>query len=90
MIRKQDNTRPGRRKEQRSSGSTEQNGNHTKETQHGQSQSPPNVGVGQENGKKLNKRIRWSREEIKEVLWRFTDIKEKTLREKYKEPNDEN
>jgi len=56
MIRKQDNTQPGRRKEQRSSDSTEENGNHTKETQLGPSQSP-NIGVGQENGKKLNKQI---------------------------------
>ena len=32
MIRKQDNTQPGRRKEQRSSDSTEENGNHTEET----------------------------------------------------------
>jgi len=57
MIRKQDNTQPGRRKEQRSSASTEEKGNHTKETQLGPSQSPPNIGVGQENGKKLNKQI---------------------------------
>jgi len=85
MIRKQDNTQPGRRKEQRSSDSTEENGNHTEETQHGPSQSPPNIGVGQENGKKLNKRIQWSRKEMKEVLWCFTYIKEKTLRENYKE-----
>ena len=85
MIRKQDNTQPGRRKEQRSSDSTEENGNHTEETQHGPSQSPPNIRVEQENGKKLNKRIRWSQEEMKEVLWCFTYIKEKTLGENYKE-----
>ena len=86
MIRKPNyNTQPGRRKEQRSSGSTEENGNRTEETQHGPSQSPPNIGVGQEHGKKLNKRPRWSREEIKEVLWCFTYIKEKTLGENYKE-----
>jgi hypothetical protein len=30
MIRKQDGTKPGRRKEQRTSDSTEHNGNHTK------------------------------------------------------------
>ena len=86
MIRKQNyNTQPGRRKEQRSSDSTEENGNRTEETQHGPSQSPPNIGVGQENGKKLNKRIRWSREEMKEVLWCFTYVKENTLRENCKE-----
>jgi len=55
MFRKQDNTQPGRRKEQRYSDSTEENGNHTEETQHGPFQSPPNIGVGQENGKKFNK-----------------------------------
>jgi hypothetical protein len=49
------NTQPGRRKEQRSSDSTKENGNHTEETQHGPSQSPPSIGDGQENGKKLNK-----------------------------------
>ena len=43
MINKQDKTQPGRRKEQRSSDSTEENGNHTEETQHGPSQSPPNI-----------------------------------------------
>jgi hypothetical protein len=56
MIIKQNcNTQPGRRKEQRSSDSTEENGNHTEETQHAPSQSPLNIGVGQENGKTLNK-----------------------------------
>ena len=33
----------------------DKNGNHTEETQHGPSQSPPNLGVGHENGTKLNK-----------------------------------
>jgi len=56
MIRTQNcNTQPERRKEQRSSDSNEENGNHTEETQHGPPQSPPNIRVGQENGKKLNK-----------------------------------
>jgi len=80
MIRKQNcNTPPGRRIEQRSSDSTEENGNRNDETQHGPSQSPSHIGDGQENGKKLNKRIRWSREEMKEVVWYFTYIKEMTL-----------
>ena len=85
MIRKEDNIQPGKRKEQRSSDSTEENGNHTEETQHGPSQCPRNIGVGQENGRKLNKRIRRSQEEMKEVSWCFTYIKEKTLGENYKE-----
>ena len=86
MIRKHNcNTQPGRRKEQRSSDSTEENGNRNEETQHGPSQSPSHNGNGQENGKKLNKRIRWSREEMKEVVWCFTYIKEMTLRENFKE-----
>ena len=85
MIRKKDNTQPGGRKEQRSSDSTKENGNHTKETQHGPSQSPPSIRDGQENGKKLNKRIRWSQEDMKEVLWCFTYNKGKALGENYKE-----
>ena len=36
---------------QGSSDSTEGNGNRTEETQHGPSQIPPNIGVGQEDGK---------------------------------------
>ena len=56
MIRKQPNTQPERRKVQRSSDSTEENGNHNEETQHGPSQNPPNIGVGHANGKKFNKR----------------------------------
>jgi len=51
MISKQHNTQPGRRKVQGSSDSTEGNGNRTEETQHGPSQIPPNIGVGQEDGK---------------------------------------
>ena len=54
-------------------------------TQHGPSQSPPNIGVGHENGTKLNKRIRRSQEEMKEVLWCYMYIKEKALGENYKE-----
>jgi len=85
MIRKQHNTQPGIRKAQISSDSTEHNGNRTEETQHRPSQIQTNIGLGLENGDKLNKRIRWSREEMKEVLWSFTYIKENTLSENYKE-----
>ena len=85
MIRKKDNTQQGRRKEQRSSDSTKENGNHAEETQLEPSQSPPNIGDGQEIGKKLNKRIRWGQEKMKEVLWCFTYIKVKALGENYKE-----
>ena len=85
MIRKKGNTKPGRRKEQRSSDSTKENGNHTEETQLGPSKSPPNIGERQENVKKLNKQIRWIQEEMREVLWYFTYITEKTLGENYKE-----
>jgi len=86
MIRKQNcNTQPGRRKEQKSSDSTEENANRSEETQHGSFQSPSHIGNEQENGKKLNKRIRWSREEMKEEVLYFTYIKEMTLREHYEE-----
>jgi hypothetical protein len=47
VIRKQNITKPGRRKEPRSSNSTEENGNHTKKTQHGPSQIPPNIRITQ-------------------------------------------
>jgi len=73
------NNNNNKRKEQRPSDSTENNGNHTEETQYGPTQSPPNIVFGQENGKKLNKRIRWNREEMKEVSWCFTYIEEKIL-----------
>jgi len=72
----------GRRKEQISSNSIEKNGNRTKETLRGPTQIPPNIRHGQENGKEWNKRIRWSQQEWKEVLWCFMYIKEKTLRGK--------
>jgi hypothetical protein len=49
MIRKQENTKSGRRKEQRSSDSIEENGNHTEETQRGPPQNSSNIGVQQEN-----------------------------------------
>jgi len=51
VIRKQNSIRPERRKEQRSSNSTEENGHHTMETQNGPSQIPPNFGSGQDNEK---------------------------------------
>ena len=43
------------------------------------------LNIKNKNGKKLNTRIRWSREETKEVLWCFKYLKENTLRENYKE-----
>ena len=85
VIRKQENTKSGRRKEQRSSDSIEENGNHTEETQLGPPQNPSNIRVEQENLQKQNKRTRWSQEEMKEVVWCFMYIKEKTLGENYKE-----
>jgi hypothetical protein len=51
VIRKQNSTKPERRKVQRSSNRTEENGNHNMEMEHGPSQIPPNFGAGQENGK---------------------------------------
>ena len=40
---------------------------------------------GKQMEKEWNKRIRRSQEDLKEVLWCFMYIKEKTLRENYKE-----
>jgi hypothetical protein len=74
-IREQNDAKTGRRKEQRSSNSTEENGNHTEETQHGPSQIPPNIEAEQGNGKEWNKLIRWSQEEMKEVWWCFMYMK---------------
>jgi hypothetical protein len=54
-IRKQNDIKTRRRKEQRFSNSTEENGNYTKETQHGAPQIPPNIGAEQENGNRINK-----------------------------------
>ena len=85
VIRKQNSTKPGRRKEQRSSNSPEENSKHTEETQHGPLQIPCNIGFGQENGMKWNTHICWNQEELKEVLWSLMYIKEKTLGENYKE-----
>ena len=79
VIRKQNSTKPGRRKEQRYSTSTEVNGNNTEETQYGSSQIPPHIRVGQKNGQEWNKQIQWSQAERKKVLWCFMYIKEKTL-----------
>lgn len=41
VIRKQNGAKSGRRKQQISSNKNEENGNHSKETQHGQFQIPP-------------------------------------------------
>ena len=51
VIRKQNDAKTGRRKKQISCNNNEQNGNHTKETQHGQFQIPPIL----EPGKKMEK-----------------------------------
>ena len=85
MIRKKENTKSGRRKEQRSSDSIEENDNHTEEIQRGPPQSPSNIRVEQENIKEQNKRTRQSQEEMKEVVWCSMYIKEKTLGQNYKE-----
>jgi hypothetical protein len=47
VIGKQNILNPGGRKEQRSYNSTGGNGNHTEEIQHGPSQIPSNIGVGE-------------------------------------------
>jgi hypothetical protein len=57
MMMRKNSTKPGRRKEEVCSNSTELNGNYTEETLRVPSQIPPNIGAGQENGKDWNKRI---------------------------------
>jgi hypothetical protein len=56
---------------------TTENGNRTEETQHGPSPAPPNIGATAKQGSTCNKRIRWSREEMKEVVWCFLYAKNK-------------
>jgi hypothetical protein len=63
---------------------TTENGNHTEETQHGPSPAPPNIGATAKQGSTFNKRIRWSREEMKEVVWCSLCVKETTSTENYK------
>jgi hypothetical protein len=64
---------------------TTENGNRTEETQHGTSPAPPNIRATAKQGSTSNKRIRWSREEMKEVVWCFLYVKETTSTENYKE-----
>jgi hypothetical protein len=54
---------------------TTENGNHTEETQHGPSSAPPSIIATAKQGSKYNKRIRWSKEEMKEVVWCFLYVK---------------
>jgi hypothetical protein len=62
---------------------TTKNGNRTEETQHGPSPAPPNIGATAKQGSTCNKRIRWSREKMKEVVWCFLYVKETTSTENY-------
>jgi len=61
--------------------SEEENGNLAEGTQHVPFEIPLNIGGETENGKDWNKRIHWSQEGLKKVLWCFMYIKEKTLGE---------
>jgi hypothetical protein len=55
VIRKQNSTKPKRRKEHRYFNSTEENYNHTEGTKHRPSQIPPNIRARQENGREWSK-----------------------------------
>jgi hypothetical protein len=57
--------------EQSSHEQSAKSGNHTKESQHGTAPVPPSIRITRETGNKCNKWIRWSNEEIKEVIWSF-------------------
>jgi hypothetical protein len=61
-----------------------ENGNHTEETQKGPAPAPTNIGITTKQGNKYNKRIRWSKEEMKEVVWCIQYVKETTSTENYK------
>jgi hypothetical protein len=71
----------GSRQESSHEGTTE-NGNHTEETQYGPA--PPSIGATAKEGSTYNKRIRWCREEMKEVVWCFLCVKDRTLTKNYK------
>jgi hypothetical protein len=56
----------------------------TKEdAQHGPAPVPPDIGITNYAGNNSNKRIRWSKEKMREVVWCFMHVKATTLRENY-------
>jgi hypothetical protein len=63
-------------------------GNCTEETEHGPVSVPPRIGDKEHTEKEVNKRIRWNKEETKEVVWCFRYVKETTCAEKYKLAHD--
>jgi hypothetical protein len=67
-------------RQQSSNGHSAENGNHTDETQHGPTPMTPNIGLTNDTGNKCNKRIRWSKEEMKEVVWCFMYMKATTIK----------
>jgi hypothetical protein len=73
MRMKTNNDKPTARwsRQQSSNGQSAENGNHAEENQHGPTPIPPNIGLTNDTGNKCNKRIRWSEEEMKEVVWCF-------------------
>jgi len=79
VIRKQNGAKTGRRKQQISSNNKEENGNHTKETQHGQFQIPPVSEPGKKverNG--INDLIEPRRDEISVVVFNLQTRKDIT------------
>jgi hypothetical protein len=71
-------------RQQSSNGQSAENGNHTEETQHGPTPVPPDIGLKNDKGNKCNKRIRWSQEGMRDVVWCFKYIKATILTENYK------
>jgi hypothetical protein len=71
-------------RQQFSKGQSTENGNHTEENQHGPTPIPPNFGLTNDTGNKCNKWIRWSKEEMKAVVWCFIYIQATTFTENYK------
>jgi len=59
-------------------------GNCTEENQHDPAPVPPSIGDKEHTEKKVNKRIRWNKEETKEVVWCFRYVKETTCTENYR------
>jgi hypothetical protein len=54
-------------RQQSSNGQSEENGNHTEETQYGPTPVPPNVGLTNDTGNKCKNQIRWSKRKLKKL-----------------------
>jgi len=71
-------------RQQTSNDQSAENNSHTEETQHGPAPVPTDIRITNDTGNSSNKRIQWSKKEMKEVLWCFMYVEAKTLTEIYR------